>query len=256
MCYDVSFDSKLETIEEYFPDLVRDDPQTELNFEMSLHFQAQDFKAQPVIYTGADNRPHLRLMQWSVVSNYVKDYQQYKIRRMTMGNARSERLFEKGSAWYKIKGNRCLVPVTGIYEHREIPGWKKKVPYYVTLKSQRMCFLPGLFDMWDYLDADGNRQTLWSYTLLTREANNVMRAIHNGGENAGRMPLFLPLELAREFIGPLSEDRYKAILDFEMPGEELEYRPVFTIRGKNTRADGKAKNEFYEWDNLPELNIF
>jgi putative SOS response-associated peptidase YedK len=94
----------------------------------------------------------------------------------------------------------------------------------------------------------------WTYTLITRDANNLMRQIHNDGENQWRMPLMLSFELSQKWVNEeLSLEDYKAILDFEMPSRELDYRTVYTIRSPKMRPDDKAKNEFYEWAGLPAL---
>ena len=100
----------------------------------------------------------------------------------------------------------------------------------------------------------GEMIKVWTYTLITRKANSVMRGIHNDGANKGRMPLLLPFELSKKLIkGDLSLDDYKSILNFEMPSEELNYIPVYSIRTNEIRPDNKRKNEYYEWENLPEL---
>ena len=82
--------------------------------------------------------------------------------------------------------------------------------------------------------------------------SSVMKQIHNDGENRGRMLLLLPFELSKKWVeDDLSDDQYRAILNFEMPSDELDYVPVFSIRTSKLRPDGKAKNEYYEWENLP-----
>jgi hypothetical protein len=76
----------------------------------------------------------------------------------------------------------------------------------------------------------------WMYTVITRNANEVMSHIHNDGENRGRM--------RRDFVeDDLSPERYKEILNFERGSEELDYYPVYTIRSPKGRPDEKAKNE-------------
>jgi hypothetical protein len=40
-----------------------------------------------------------------------------------------------------------------------------------------------------------------------------------------------------------------------MPSEELDYKTVYTIRSPKLRPDNRAKNEYYQWENLPELEI-
>ena len=67
--------------------------------------------------------------------------------------------------------------------------------------------------------------------MITRDANEVMRMIHNGGDNKYRMALFLLLELSKAWISEeLLPGRYKEILEFEMPSDQLQYDPVVTIR--------------------------
>ena len=176
-----------------------------------------------------------------------------------MLNARSERILDDPkSYWNKIRQRRCLVPVTGIYEHREVAGFKTKIPYFIKVKREKLVFLPGLYSVVELPDKEtGELVRRYTYTIVTREANSVMRAIHNGGENAGRMPLFLPFEMAQEWLFELTESRYREILRYEMPSDKLEYWPVNTIRGPKAanRDDGTMKNDPYQWPNLPELEI-
>jgi putative SOS response-associated peptidase YedK len=95
-----------------------------------------------------------------------------------------------------------------------------------------------------------------TFTLITRAANAVMKKIHNGGPNAGRMPLFLTKELEQKWLLPdLTDEEIQSVLDFEMPPDELEYWPVFTIRSTKPRPDGGIKTDPFEWQNLPALGI-
>jgi putative SOS response-associated peptidase YedK len=81
-----------------------------------------------------------------------------------------------------------------------------------------------------------------------------MKQIHNGGENAFRMPLFLTKDLEAEWLDPnLSDTAMREILDFEMPSEELEYYPVWSIRTTKPHPNHGSKIDRYEWPNLPPL---
>ncbi len=51
----------------------------------------------------------------------------------------------------------------------------------------------------------------------------------------------------------LSLENYQEFLDFEMPAEELDYHPVFTIRSSSARPDDQPKNARWEWEKLPAL---
>lgn len=257
MCYDVSFTVDINVFSDYFPDLVYDD-QIKINYESTIHIVGHAYKEHPIIYKNReDGKLHLKLMEWGCIPFYVKDEAKFIRQRASMLNARSERILDdKTSYWYKIRERRCLIPVTGIYEHREIKGWKNKVPYFVKAKNEQMFFLPGLYSVAELPDHEtGEIIKRFSFTMVTRAANTVMRGIHNGGENAGRMPLFLPFEMAKEWLSELTEDSYRQILNFEMPNDQLDYWPVFTIRGTKPRPDEKSKNEYFEWPKLPELEL-
>lgn len=257
MCYDVSFTVEIKTLSDYFPGLIHDD-QIKINYDATIHIVGHAYKEHPIIYQNReDGRLHVKLMEWGCIPFYVKDEAKFLRQRASMLNARSERILDdKTSYWYKIRERRCLIPVTGIYEHREIKGWKNKVPYFVKVKNVQLFFLPGLYSVAELPDHEtGELVKRFSYTMVTRAGNTLMKGIHNGGENAGRMPLFLPFEMAQEWLFELTEDKYREILNFEMPNDQLDYWPVFTIRGTKPHPENKQKNEPYEWPKLPELEL-
>lgn len=259
MCYDISFKVEIRQLSEYFPDLVHDD-QISLNLEAATHIIGHAYGNHPIIFKDVkgDGKLHTRLMEWGCIPYYVHDEKAFLKQRTSMLNARSERILEDTkSFWYKIKNRRCLIPVSGIYEHREIAGWKKKVPYLVTLKDQSTFFLPGLYSVAELADtATGELIKRYTFTILTRAANAVMQQIHNSGDNKGRMPLFLPFELSKKWvIEDLDIETYKSLLDYQMPADALAYRTVYTIRTSKLRPDNKSKDELYDWDKLPELVV-
>jgi putative SOS response-associated peptidase YedK len=256
MCYDISFTVNIKELGDYIPDLIYD-TQISIDFDATTHIMAHGYGEHPIVYADRDDmKLHCRLMEWGCIPFYVKEEKAFLSQRNTMLNARSERILEDNrSYWYKIRNRRCLIPVSGIYEHREIPGWKKKVPYFIQLKEQPVFFLPGLYSVAELPDIEtGEMIRRFTFTLITRNANSLMMKIHNGGENKFRMPLFLPRNMSLEWLKEdLGEDRYKELLSFEMPSEALKYHPVFTIRGRTPRPDNKMKNESWEWEKLPEL---
>ena len=94
----------------------------------------------------------------------------------------------------------------------------------------------------------------YTYGIITRPANDLMKQVHNGGENKWRMPLMLPFDLSEKwFQKDLPEAEMSAILNYEMPSGQMNYHTVFTIRSNKLRPDDKEKNSFYQWENLPEL---
>jgi len=257
MCYDISFTTDLEEISEYLPDLIFDG-QLRFSFD-ATHIMGHGFGEHPIIYRHREDKQlHCRMMEWGCIPFYVKDEKKFARQRASMLNTRSERILgDEKSYWFKIRNRRCLIPVTGIYEHRAIRGWKNKVPYFIRLKQQPLFFLPGLYSVAELPDTDtGELLKRYTYSLITRDANELMMKIHNSGDNKGRMPLFLPKEFALQFLQEeLSTEQYQAILNFEMPASEMDYHPVFTIRGPKLRPDQLHKNDFWQWEGLPELGM-
>mgnify|MGYP005814161611 CR=1 FL=1 len=256
MCYDISFTVELRTLSEYFPGLVFDS-QLEIDFDATVHIMGHGYGEHPIIFRSReDGLPHCRAMEWGVIPFYIREEKAFLRQRASMLNARSERILDDPkSYWYKIRNRRCLVPVNGFYEHRGIKGWKKKVPYFIGLKEQPLFFLPGLYSVAELPDlSTGELIRRWTYTIITRGANEVMCNIHNDGDNRGRMPLMLPFEMAQEWIAEeLPDARYRELLNYEMPAPAMDYRPVFTIRGGKSRPDDQPKNMYWEWEKLPEL---
>ncbi|MEO5674628.1 MAG: SOS response-associated peptidase family protein [Chitinophagales bacterium] len=251
MCYDLAFDTTIESILDYFPNLQFSD-QTTIHFDFRAHYQAQGYPKYPVIIRER-GLPSLVMFEWGVIANYMDTPEKIKKMRNSMCNAQSEKILDdKRSVWYRLKKNRCVIPTSGIYEHREVKGFKNKIPYFVKIANRNVFFLPGLYE-YSKPDVETGEMT-GTFTLITRSANDLMRSIHNGGENQFRMPLFLQPEQAAKWIDPsLTEEQIREILQYELPSEELVYHTVFTIRGKNLRTDQQPQHAPFEWANLPPL---
>ena len=253
MCYDISFSSTIELIPEYLPGIIVD-PQVRIDYETSVHVMAHAYGRYPVI-TLEDGIYHLRPFEWGLIADYMNTPEKIKKGRAFMCNAQSEKITEdKRSVWYRLRKKRCLIPVTGILEHRHINGGALKIPYHVKLKNRDLFCIPGLYNYSPIPNVETG-EVIGTYTLITRAANALMAQIHNGGDNKFRMPLFLPKELEMKWLEPdLTDETMKEILDFKMPPAELEYHTTFSIRGRKERTDGKGKIEPYEWENLPPLS--
>ncbi|MFI5155871.1 MAG: SOS response-associated peptidase [Chitinophagales bacterium] len=254
MCLDIAFYSALELIDDYFPGIVHDG---EINFDLDLgaHFFAIGHSRYPVIIQ-ENGKFHRKYFEWGIIAEYMNTPEKIKAMRKSMVNARSEKILEdKRSFWHRIRKKHCLIPVTGFYEHREIQGWKNKVPYHVRLKGRKMFCIPGLYHYNSLLPSDPETGEMRGmFVMLTRAANSLMRQIHNSGDNAYRMPLLLPKEMEMQWLDPnLSEEQMAGLIQYEMPSDQLEYNPVFSIRGRSPRPDGKPKNEYWEFANLPPL---
>jgi putative SOS response-associated peptidase YedK len=258
MCYDISFATSIRALADYFPELIID-PQIDLEFQQD-HIQGTAvFGKHPIIFVDKTGSLRLKPMEWGVMEFWTKEVpnnKDFKIMKKRNGylNARSERILaDTKSYWYKIKNNRCLIPVSGIFEHRGITSWRNKLPYHIKPGGQPIFFLPGLYSVYDAVDKEtGELTPHYTFTLITRKANTLMCSIHNSGDNPFRMPLFLPFEISKEFLQPdLSSERYAEILSYEMPSEALEYYTTFTIRTGKPHPLGLRKHERYDWPETP-----
>ena len=106
---------------------------------------AQAYRKYPIIIF-EDNNYKLKEFEWGVIADYMNTPEKIKKSRQWMCNAQSEKVIgDKKSYWNMIRRKRCLIPVTGTFEHREILGWKNKVPYMVRIKDRELFCLPGLY---------------------------------------------------------------------------------------------------------------
>ncbi len=251
MCYDVSFKSSYELITDYLPG-INIDGSIQIDFLDQSHVLAQSFKPYPIV-TFEEGKYFLKLMEWGVIAPYMNTPEKVKKSRQWMCNARSDKIFDKKSFWHRIWNNRCLMPVTGIYEHRGISGWKNKVPYHICLKNEKMFFLPSLYNYAPMVNKETG-ELLGTFSVVTRKANSLMTKIHNANPDDPRMPLFLPFESAKKWVDPgLTDEGIEELLNFEMPEDKMESWPVFTIRSSKRRPDGKEKFELYQWEGLRGL---
>ena len=249
MCYDLSFSSELESIYDYLPEL-HNSGQLDFTFDSTYHKVAQSYPKWPVVIN-KDGKLQLRKFEWGVIPGYMKTPEEIKKGRKWMVNARSEKVLEPKTYWNRIRTSRCLVAATGFFEHREIPGWKNKVPYYIKVKDQPMFFVAGLYAYSHIPDVETG-ELPGTFTILTRAANDVMMKIHNGGENAGRMPLILPKELEQEWLRPdLSDAEIKALLDYSISPEMLDYWPVNSVR--KVKPDDETVITCVDYEGLPAL---
>ena len=252
MCHDLSFTaSTVEFITDILPNVV-------INGNLSIDFATSDHilsmsHRKALVILSKEGVPHLHGFEWGLIANYMNTPELVKKYRIQMANARSEKIFDKQSAWYRLRKNRCLIAVSGFYEHREIKGWKNKVPYYVRLANRNQFFLLGFYNYSPIPDMETG-ETIGTFTVITREANSLMKQIHNHGPNKHRMPVMMQPEDAVKWIDEsLSEEEMKAMISVEIDSADLEATPVYSIRTTKERPDGKSKVEYFNWENLPPL---
>nr|WP_160068394.1 SOS response-associated peptidase family protein [Sphingobacterium bovisgrunnientis] len=147
MCWDISLHTDIELVNNSYPKIRDERKKKEYNYDYFENVQAITFPEYPIIMKDKGGEGIALLeMEWGVLPTYIQDQKLQDDRRRSMVNARSERILDdKKSFWYRLRNQRCLIPVSGTYEHRKISGWKKKVPYYIAEKDRDIFYLPGLY---------------------------------------------------------------------------------------------------------------
>lgn len=162
------------------------------------------------VILGATGALRVTKMRWGLIPSWVKDL---KGSYSTI-NARIETIATKPAyraAWKAPR--RCLIPMAGYYEWREIG--KVKQPYYIRRADHEHLYAAGLWEPRHALqddDEDG------SCTIITHDAIDVAGQVHD------RMPVFLDPAMAREWMVASPDDAMAMLIAAPVP--PLEVFPV------------------------------
>jgi putative SOS response-associated peptidase YedK len=142
-------------------------------------FRGFAFPKTPVICN--TNPENIEMVQWGLIPYWAKDP---SIQRYTL-NARFETLHEKPSFKHCI-AQPCIVLVDAFYEWQWMDSkGSKKQAYRLYLNEEPGFSIAGLWSIW-INPLTGQEQK--TYTIITQEAQGVMREIHN---RTKRMPYIL-----------------------------------------------------------------
>lgn len=158
------------------------------------------------------NVHEITYLRWGLIPFWAKDSNIGN----SLINARAETLSEKASFKHSLKKRRCLILASGFYEWKTIPGDKKKVPYFIKLKSDSTLTFAGLWDSW----RDSSGEDINSCTIITTQPNSMMSEIHN------RMPVIIsPRDRMLWLSNSFSGEKMLSLLK-PFPSEEMEAYPV------------------------------
>lgn len=275
MCYHISFEIKLESILDYFPDVVVDQ-QLAIDFQNANYINGFDHKMHPTMhFDTVDKKNHLTSMMWGYLPDYIQNFEQAQrfwngyvnekgefVKGYITLNAVGEEILEKKMFREAALTRRCVIFVDGFYEWRHIfPIGKRgkqlktpvKYPYHIFSTSTETPFtmMAGVFNPWTHTEVDKETgevttETKLTFAIATSKANNMMEQIHNSKK---RMPTILNLELVKEWLNPkLSEERIVQIASNQYPANEMS---AFTIP-KDFQQCGNPKAAFH-YDEVPEL---
>ena len=170
-----------------------------------------------------------KMLHWGLIPSWAKD------RKMgsKLINARAETVAEKPAFRSAFRKRRCLVVADGFYEWQQQENKKQKQPFYFRLSDGEPFAFAGLWEHWQ--DATG--EEIESCTVLTTEANDLMRPIHN------RMPVILePKNYDLWLDAEATKPELLQPLLHPYPTEEMTAYPVSTVVNKPVNDSAECIN--------------
>lgn len=173
-----------------------------------------------VVQTQQHRDRQFRVLRWGLVPSWAKD----PAIGSRMINARAETVAEKPSFRTALRYRRCLVIADGFYEWQR--QGSKKQPYYFQLDDHRPFGFAGL---WEHWESQTTGEILETCTILTTEANDVLRPGHD------RMPVILQPEEYDRWLDPdLNKSADLLPLLRPYPAEAMQSYPVSSLVNRAT----------------------
>jgi putative SOS response-associated peptidase YedK len=185
---------------------------------------------QPVAAVRFDSEAgerELEMLRWGLIPFWAKD----PAIGNRMINARSETVAEKPAFRAAFRKRRCLVPADGFYEWQKVGAGKQ--PHHIHRPDGGPFGIAGLWERWESGDGD----VIESCTLITTEASDSLRPIHN------RMPVILNRDDFGRWLDPDTPDTSNLLALLKpVPDEEL----VATAVSKAVNSPGNQGPELIE----------
>ena len=179
------------------------------NEELTARYNVAPTDQVPIVVASNGGRRLVRA-KWGFRAAWMMDSKLAPI------NARAENIALNRMFQAAVRDSRCLVPATGFYEWKALPGQKRKQPFYIRLKSGQPF---GFAALWTppHLAPP-------TCTIITTTANELLAPIH------GRMPVILDPEDEALWLDPSVIAPVKVLPCLRpIPADRLEVYPVSTL---------------------------
>tara|TARA_R110001592_G_C12896069_1_gene726152 strand:- start:2 stop:814 length:813 start_codon:yes stop_codon:yes gene_type:complete len=221
------------------------------------HHWTMGFQHQKIPVITNEQPETLQFYQWGLIPSWAKDAQAASEISNKCLNARGDTIFEKPAFRTAAKDRRCIIPVSGYYEHHWVDSkGKTKVPYFVKRKNDAPLYLAGLWESWFDKETGEEVRTC---SIITTSANARLAKVHNRKPDDPRMLVVLPIDRVHEWLAPINGtadiDLLKSLcVPFE--DELLDIYPVRQLRGNAGIGDSPLSSVRFEYPiiGLPENN--
>ena len=184
MCFHSKQSQDAQKVEKRFNAKIQD----KALFQIQNSINGFTFPKTPII---THNKPDIiQHFQWGLIPFWAKDD---AIKKYTL-NAKIETLASK-PAFRNSVNNRCLIITDGFFEWKWLdPKGKQKQKYLIGLGNNELFAFGGIWSEW--VDKETG-EIVYSYSIVTTEANELMSKIHNSKK---RMPIVLTAENEKEWL--------------------------------------------------------
>ena len=192
---------------------------------------------------------------WGVLPPWKHSFKEAVTAAVNFVNIRSETVYEsKLYAPFLKKKQRCLIPCSYYYEHHHFDTFgkksqllkaKDKVPFLIETRRRPLFAVPALYSHWFNPET---KARITTYSMLTIVSNELLSAIHNGGDNPDRMPLVIERGMEETWLNPNStEQEVNKILNFQIHSDKLNAYPVAPLTGSAAKT-GEYIIKEYNWE--------
>lgn len=228
---------------------------TSTNVQLAERYKKKipaDIQTGPVFFASGFSFPNWRIittdesireMKWGLIPHWFSGEDPKEIAAMTL-NSRVEKIDEKASFKTLVDRQRCIIPSTGFFEWKAVG--KEKVPFYIYPANDTVFSMAGLWDTW--IDPiKGEKIT--SFSMITCEANDLMREIHN---TKFRMPVILDPKVEVDWLkGTLPHEQLQMpFSSSKMKAHEISKKTLHSDQSNSQEVFKPFDNGIYEQGSL------
>ncbi|MCX6138999.1 MAG: SOS response-associated peptidase [Ignavibacteriales bacterium] len=184
------------------------------------HYNAAPTERLPIVFQSPEELA-IRDATWWMIPHWSKSGKPDM--KFASFNARAETITTSKLFAPYFKDHRCLIPADGFYEWKRDAG--TKTPMFIHRRDEAIFMMAGVYSIWKSETGDERP----SFSIITTDANEVMRGIHH------RMPVILSEPEFDQWLDRSNNDvdSLRMLLQ-PAPSEGMQTYPV-TSRVNNSR---------------------
>ncbi|WP_347990097.1 SOS response-associated peptidase [Methylomonas sp. AM2-LC] len=163
---------------------------------------------------------------WGLVPSWSKDAKNSH----HLINARAETIREKPSFRAAFHRRRCLIVASGFFEWQKLEHGKQA--FHIHRLDNDLFAFAGLWEHWQQ-----EQQTLYSCTIITTEAAELMQPIHE------RMPVIISSDHYRDWLGKATDQNHAFQLLDNESYQSMQATPVSDWVNNPLHNDKRCINE-------------